>query len=234
MRLNIILLFLFFRIAVGFTQDKSLRLPEPSLDLSIYTGVVFVNPNNAFSSYNSNSLAINNLNFPAQKEFGASANFGFEIFYPSSDRYHIGFNVDYLESNLFARYKDVYGSYDLEATITNYSYQFIPRLILKKKKNGFWYVQGGVGGSLVSEKSTESFDISDLLGDRGNYSAYEINRSKTLFGLIFSAKSGFNYYIKRISIGASIGYRSSFNLEGNNSIIHGFTTNASLGFNLLK
>lgn len=234
MRSNIIILFSLFRIAVGFTQDISIRLPEPHLDASVYTGVVFVNPNNTFSSYNSKTLALNNLNFPAQKEFGASLNFGLEIFYPSSDRYHIGFNFDFLESNLIARYKDIYGTYDLEATITNYTYQFIPRLILKKKKNGFWYAQGGVGGSLVSEKSTESFNSSDLLGDMDNNSSYDINRSKTLFGFMFSAKTGINFYLKRLSFGASVGYRSSFNFEGNNSIIHGFTTNASLGFNLLK
>lgn len=234
MRLYIILLCLFFKMESTFSQDIPFRIPEPRLDLSIYTGVVFVNPNRAFSSYNSNALAKYYLNFPAQKEFGSSANFGFDIFYPSSEKYHIGFNFDYLESNLFARYEDIYGSYDLEANISNYTYQFIPRLILNKKNNSFWYVQGGIGGSFATEKSTESFTDSDLLFDQTINSPYEINRSQTLFGFMTSAKTGFNYHLKRLSLGASIGYRSSFNFEGNNSIIHGFTTNASFGLNLLK
>lgn len=222
------------KLYFGISQNTQRYLPIPRLDVSIYSGVVFVSPSKAISVYESGSLAKNNINFPVQKEFGKSPNLGFEIFYPSSDKLHIGFNLDYLNSSAFARYQDFYGSYDLEASVFNLTYQFIPRFILINKTKSSWYIQGGVGGSLASEELTEYFSISSTISTPTYRENYEINQSRTLYGFMFSAKTGFVHYINRFSLQASLGYRSSFNFGDSNSIIRGFVTDLAFGFNLLN
>lgn len=215
----------------GFISAQN--IPKPRLDLNIYTGIVFVNSSNPLPKFSSATIR-KTLNFPAQKEFGLSPNLGLEIFYPSSERIFIGFNFDYLQSNAIARYQDIFGSYDIEGSFVNYSYQLVPRVIIVRKKNIFWYIQAGIGGSLVLEEVKERLLTNSEFSVVSFGTSFESEYNGALYGFMFSASTGFNFYIKRFILGGAVGYRSSNSIAGGYSNIHGLSSNISIGFNFVK
>jgi len=211
-------------------------LPKPKLDLNLQTGIMIVKPDKASFLYSGEALVKHQLDFDGQKEFGPSPYFGLEIFYPSSDKLFIGIDFNYVRSTAFARYSDGFGNYDLSVDVNYISYKFIPKFRFSENNRLTLFMQPGIGGSVVWEKTEEEVTKGDFFKSNQNDESYSRKRSRTLFGLVLSAKVGGSIQFNRWNLNSKIGYEIASNYEGNanRSFIRGTILNFGIGYNLLK